>query len=231
MFSSDSVKCRIMNACSLGTFHRPYTARFTAPNPIPVKYTISLSSFPSEPLFLISCEIYWKFGSFFIGSFISSSMPTAFVVHTQEVFREKNEVDHSFGDSVDCGESRMARWLGHSMTGTFFWVLGFFFLLRAIWIGKLKLLRTSLLGTLFESLAMMTGGILYTFGEVVLMQIELGKWQMSTSQHVIMSLSLTLLGSFYLLYQVQMLPGAIWAFSPAFLWFVLGILWLLHPQD
>ncbi|MDP2438945.1 MAG: hypothetical protein Q8P67_24630 [archaeon] len=103
--------------------------------------------------------------------------------------------------------------------------------MRAIGIGKLQLLRTSLLGTLFESLAMMTGGILYTFGEVVLMQIELGKWQMSTSQHVIMSLSITLLGSFYLLYQVQMLPGAIWAFSPAFLWFILGILWLLHPQD
>ena len=116
------------------------------------------------------------------------------------------------------------------MTGSFFYLLGLFFVLRAIGLGKLSILRTHTFFRLFEPLAFMIGGILYCFGEIVLMQIEIGHWAMSTSQHVIMSLSLTLLGSFYFLYICRQLPGTIWAFTPGFLWCVLAILWLLHPQ-
>lgn len=137
----------------------------------------------------------------------------------------------------------MGRGLGHSSTGSYFWALGCFWAVRSMSSPRLAPLRRHGFWLLAEQLYYALGGMVYTFGEVLLNIVETPMctddlpmdfncgWLMSTSQHVVMSLTLAICGILFALHALQMLNGPMWGYTPVLVWSVLSILWLQHPQD
>jgi hypothetical protein len=127
--------------------------------------------------------------------------------------------------------TKMGRFLGHGATGTFFYLLGLHMFLRSTDVRFLRALRTDYRWLASEGIGLSVGGLIYTVGEVSLMLVEVGYWKMSTTQHVLMSASFSLCGCILLLHLFKFLRGVAWIVVEPLLWFLLGLLWYLHPQD
>lgn len=125
----------------------------------------------------------------------------------------------------------MGRLLGHSATGTYWYLLGLFWFLRSLDLQMFRKIRTNHFFVAGESVSLAIGGVIYTIGEIFLMFVQIGEWHMSTSQHVIMSSTFSLFGCLCFLHIFGYLKAAAWGFVEPFLWLVLGVLWYFHPQD
>jgi len=120
----------------------------------------------------------------------------------------------------------MGSFIGHSATGTGFWILGLFYLVRALGLRMFDSFRWSNFWLTLPGLGQGIGGICYAVGEWY-RQAEFG---MANVQHYEMASTMALAGFTQVLHQRGYLRGIGWAFVAPALWLLMGLLFVFHPQ-